>query len=667
MATSTQQSHVPARIVGTTGVYRPDVDGLRSIAVTAVVLFHAGLTALSGGYIGVDVFFVISGYLITRQVVAGVQRGGFSFVEFYTRRIRRLMPAALTTAALALLFALLFLPAFRLAEIAKSVAAAALSVSNIFFWQETSYWADESAVQPLLHTWSLSVEEQFYLVWPLLIVLSLRWFRRATLPILIVGTFVSIAVTTWATTRSPDAAFYLTPFRTYEFAIGALCVWVERLRWPDSRIGRVMQSGSWLLGMVLIVFAMLTFNEAGTAFPGWHALVPTVGTALVIAARRPAGLDRVLDNPVMQYIGLRSYSLYLVHWPVLVFAQELFGPLTLLTATACIVLTAVLAELQYRYVEYPLRVHSAKKTVDAQDVPTKVKSGRERFVRLAVPVLATAVVVAGAAGVAWSYAKSPLVYPASVRPVAELDREALNEVRRAPIGELCAARSEGSICGVLSDAKPNVLVIGDSFGADGLNIARGIAPEANFLVSERPACPPLQSKGAGEGGDADCIRLNAYRVPAIDDMAPRVDLVVLSMKFTELNRERAMDRIAELVALGTPVAVIGQGAHYDQEAWQTVLEHGSLNGVEGALFDHLDVTAEQNAALAEDVTALGASYVDRWEWMCDDHGCRAYVDDVQDLVMYDTAHMTAIGASAFVEAVREDSDVKLAFHPALAD
>src|SRR5690606_33786218 len=131
-------------------------------------------------------------------------------------------------------------------------------VSNIFFWRETSYWADESAVQPLLHTWSLSVEEQFYLAWPFLLFFSLRWFKRATLPILVVGTFLSLAVTIWATHRSPDAAFYLTPFRTYEFALGALCVWVDRVPWRRSTMGRGFQSVSWLLGIGLILFAMIT-------------------------------------------------------------------------------------------------------------------------------------------------------------------------------------------------------------------------------------------------------------------------------------------------------------------------------------------------------------------------------------------------------------------------
>ncbi|WP_221583740.1 acyltransferase [Microbacterium sp. G2-8] len=311
----------PARLDG----YRPDVDGLRAIAMMSVILFHAGLSMLPGGYVGVDVFFVISGYLITRQVVTGMQRSQFSFAEFYLRRARRLLPAALVTILGTLVAALVLLPPFRIAEIAQSAAAAAVSVSNIFFWQESGYWAESSASQPLLHTWSLSVEEQFYLVWPLAMFLLVKFLPRLVLPILVVGTVLSVIATTYVSMRSPDAAFYLMPFRVYEFAIGALCVWAERIPWSPGRAGGAAQRASWLLGLSLILVAMLTFNEQGTMFPGYLALVPTVGTALMILARRPGGFDAALSNPVMNYIGLRSYSLYLVHWPILVFTAELNG------------------------------------------------------------------------------------------------------------------------------------------------------------------------------------------------------------------------------------------------------------------------------------------------------------------------------------------------------
>lgn len=650
MTTRASTPHVEA------STYRPDIDGLRSIAVTAVVLFHAGLTALPGGYVGVDVFFVISGYLITRQVVSGVGRSSFSFSEFYLRRVRRLLPAALTTAAATVIVALVFLPPFRIAEIAQSAAAAAVSLSNVYFWRESGYWAEASASQPLLHTWSLSVEEQFYLVWPLLLVVLLRSTKRFTPIAIAILTALSVAITSYFSITSPDAAFYLTPFRTYEFAIGALCVWIERRSWPPSRRGSAAQSLTWLCGVALILFAVLTFDEQGTTFPGWIALVPTVGAALVIVARRPRGLDAALSNGVMRYIGLRSYSIYLVHWPVLVFAREFTGELTLLSASLCVVLTVALAELQYRTVERPLRVRGPHTQVV---VPRRMAAAR--FTKRALPALGVALTLCvGSVGVAWA-ASRPEAYAADVRPVVELDRDAVNAFRRAETNALCASKT-GVLCGTPSDEQPNVLVIGDSIGPEGFTFATTLAPNANYLTGERVGCPPLPDLGAIDGVDAGCASYNERRLSDIADLAPSVDLVVVSMRLTAERLNEITDLLEWLDTLGPKVAVLGQGAHYDQAAWQTIAAHGSVDGVEEALYAHLDVTAETNQRLADAVVSAGAHYIDRWPWMCDESSCRAYLgDDITDLVMVDTAHMTRNATAALAEALADDPAVQAAF------
>jgi peptidoglycan/LPS O-acetylase OafA/YrhL len=637
--------------------YRPDIDGLRSIAVAGVVLFHAGLTALPGGYVGVDVFFVISGYLITRQVVSGVQRSSFSFAEFYLRRARRLLPVALVTIAATVAFALVFLSPTRIAEIAKSAAAASLSVSNIYFWQESGYWAESSASQPLLHTWSLSVEEQFYLVWPLFIFLLLRRLPKLVLPILIAGTVLSVAVTTHFSIASPDAAFYLTPFRAYEFAIGALCVWAERWRWPATRFAQGARSGSWVLGLALIVFAMLTFDEQGTTFPGWLALVPTIGTALMILSRRPDGLDGLLSNGFMRYIGLRSYSIYLVHWPVLVFAQELHGELTLLSSSLCIALTVVIAEVLYRFVERPFRIHGTRETGNQGR-----RERTRRFVTKAVPALGIAVVLGASSLGVWWTASRPEAYSAEVRPVIELDHDALNAERRIETNALCEGQKTGALCGTLSDEAPNVLVLGDSIGPEGFLFAKTIAPDANFLTGEEAGCPPLLNLSAIEDVDSACLDFNTARLADTEKIADSVDVIVLSMRLTTDRSQEITELLDWLGSLGPEIAVLGMGAHYDQAAWQTIAESGDPERAPEALHSHLDVTTTMNDEFEKIVTAAGAYYLDRWDWTCDSSSCRSHLgDDITDLVMVDTAHMTRNATIELARALNDDPAVIKAF------
>lgn len=635
--------------------YRPDIEGLRAIAVGAVVLFHAGATALPGGYVGVDVFFVISGYLITRQVVDGTRRGSFSFVEFYLRRVRRLLPAALATAVLTTVAAAVLLPPFRIAEIAESAAASAVSVANIHFWLGSGYWAPESENQPLLHMWSLSAEEQFYLVWPLLLVaLVATRLRRFALPIVVALTIVSVAVTAWATDEWPEAAFYLTPFRTFEFALGAMCVWLDRVEWRPTRAVTVARAGAWLAGIALIVWAVLAFDEAGTDFPGLAALVPTVGTALVIAARRPAILDGALSNPVMRYIGLRSYSLYLVHWPVLVYARELTDRVTLPVTLGLLALMVLLAEAMYRFIERPLRVHGTG-TRESAAVAWR------RFGRRAAPVLGAAVVTAGAGLGAAAYASEPARYAPEVRAVAALTSDGVDDGRFALSRDLCAGE-DGAVCGEPRDDVRNVLVLGDSFGPDGLNVVARIAPEANLLLASHPGCPPLREMPESDYVYEQCPELNDERFAELERMAPELDVIVVAMRLDPGAEERFGRTVAWLSDLGPEVVVLGAGPQFRDPVWQIVLRHNSADDLGRVLHDELRLEHDVDDAYARVTETAGGRYLERWDAMCSAGECRPSASgDLADLMMYDSTHLTGPGATAIGDELAREPDVVALF------
>jgi peptidoglycan/LPS O-acetylase OafA/YrhL len=293
-----------------TSKYRPDIDGLRAIAVLGVVLFHAGFERFSGGFVGVDIFYVISGFLITQIIRDQVARGEFSFAKFYVRRIRRLFPALFATVALSFVVAAVFFAPDLFKSFGLSAIAAVLSFANVFFWLDSGYFDPGTALKPLVHTWSLSVEEQFYLVWPVLLVLAARW--RAALYALVV-LFAASIMGGLLFRADPPAVFYLMPFRVYELAIGGIMVWV---------VERVVVSGAVREAALFIAFglmgwAFLTFTGA-TPFP-INGLVPCVAAAMVILCGNADYLGLLLRNRLAVAIGLISYSIYLVHWPLVAF------------------------------------------------------------------------------------------------------------------------------------------------------------------------------------------------------------------------------------------------------------------------------------------------------------------------------------------------------------
>lgn len=330
--------------------YRPEIDGLRAIAVLPVLFFHAGIQLFAGGYVGVDVFFVISGYLITSLLLKDIEAEKFSLADFYERRARRILPALLTVSAVTTILVLFWQQPSQIQSFAESLVATGLFLSNVFFWRESGYFAGAAEYMPLLHTWSLAVEEQFYLFFPLVLMAAWRFFHKHLLAVILFLTLASLVLSTWATEHEPFANFFLTPTRVWELMAGAIAAWYLRSRALKGNDGLALSG----IGMIL---AAVFVYDARTPFPGLTALLPVLGTTLVILfAAEGTWAARLLRMRFMVAIGLISYSAYLWHQPLLVIARHEFGMvLPAAVILAVMVLTLGLSGLTWYFVEQPAR------------------------------------------------------------------------------------------------------------------------------------------------------------------------------------------------------------------------------------------------------------------------------------------------------------------------
>ncbi|WP_161554180.1 acyltransferase family protein [Stenotrophobium rhamnosiphilum] len=333
--------------------YRADVDGLRAVAILPVVLFHAGIDAFSGGYVGVDVFFVISGYLITSILLNDLHSGRFSIASFYERRIRRIFPALFGVLLFTIVVAsVIFTPAY-FKEFGQSVIATTLFSSNILFWTQAGYFDGPAEMKPLLHTWSLAVEEQFYIFLPLLLWGIYKWGKSRwalyILPLLLVSLLLNI----FSVQHYPTAAFFLAPTRVWELLLGSMIA----LSIVPPITGQALREVASLLGFGMIAWCTVALTDQ-TPFPGAYALLPCIGAGLIIhagAETQPA-INRLLASRPLVLIGLISYSLYLWHWPLIVFAKYLnIDPLPTWGAIVLIGLSALIATISWRFIEAPFR------------------------------------------------------------------------------------------------------------------------------------------------------------------------------------------------------------------------------------------------------------------------------------------------------------------------
>lgn len=335
--------------------YRPDIDGLRALAVIPVILFHTDILLFSGGYIGVDIFFVISGYLITNILLKDIKQGNFSILCFYERRIRRIFPALFTVLIVSSCFALWLMFPGELKSYGKSLSAASLFYSNYHFMFGTGYFASPAETKPLLHIWSLAVEEQFYIVFPIYLYLVSRFFKNrigvVTITLLLISLIYSIIIV-W---KYPADAFYSTPARAWELMTGAVLAIYPRKLSMNSQIANIVT----LSGIGMIIYSVFFYTKQ-TTFPGGMALLPVIGSGLIIYAgdSRNNKVGSILATKLFRFPGLISYSLYLWHWPVLVFYKMYaIEPISNIGVLMLLCVVAILSYLSWKFIEAPFRDH----------------------------------------------------------------------------------------------------------------------------------------------------------------------------------------------------------------------------------------------------------------------------------------------------------------------
>ncbi|MCA1338169.1 acyltransferase family protein [Pseudooceanicola marinus] len=457
--------------------YRTDIDGLRTLAVLPVVFNHAHLPGFPGGFVGVDIFFVISGFLITKILAREISEGRFSILRFYERRARRILPALFTILIACLIGGYFLFTPERFDALGKSIVATLVFSSNIWFWQGAGdYFGTNVELEPLLHTWSLAVEEQFYLVFPLLLLALSRLQRSLWIVIVTLISLLSFGLSLWLTQAAPTANFYLVPSRAWELGAGAL-LGLGAFRLPRSQVFAEIAA---LTGVVLIA-ASIVLITSETPFPGLAALPPVAGASLVIYAglNRTTVVSRGLSLRPMVWIGLISYSLYLWHWPILIVARtvSLQGTeLPILTALFCVMLSVLMAWISWRYIERPFRKTSGRGALSQAHIFSLSGLGM-------VVLGLCGVVIAKNDGNLSQFPPDRLaIYNESIQRDG-LDIKCLNHATDEPC----------FIGAPQAQATPSVLILGDSHAAAMMPSFHLWLEEnaAGGVVYTRQGCPPL--------------------------------------------------------------------------------------------------------------------------------------------------------------------------------
>ncbi len=643
----------------TPSTYRPDIDGLRALAVLSVLFFHLDVARFSGGFLGVDVFFVISGFLITRLIRKEIlSTGGFDFARFYIRRARRLFPALFFTLACCFVISFMLFSPQHFQRFGGAAVYALTSLSNFYFWRESGYFDTTADLKPLLHTWSLSVEEQFYLVWPAVLTLLLLKAPRFTAPafILAAGVFSFFlnfvfmdGQSSLLEALSPAIAglfsdgeatiFYLAPFRVFEFGLGALMAWLIQIQ-PKRKI---LLEPLFLAGLAATLWPILFYPE-DVAFSPLYALIACAGASLMIYAGTARYAARALNNPPAIWIGLISYSLYLAHWPIIVFFRYYkFDELSVTDKGVIVAAAFLIAYLMFRYVERPFRFGRYNFANQSRAFAGLL------YVSVAFMGVLIASNVWASKGWGWRYALW-----GSPELKAQLDKDLQDFITYAD----APSQTKKTFS---DNGKPKLLVIGDSQGRDFLNILsehQGADQLDTALLRTRNACQAalgLQfsviEKYVKASWKERCEAIHGNMNAKLRTVVAEADIVVFAVAWTSWGARYYATATDQLRLFNPDARVIAIGPKTQ-----------GFNGLSFASRFGLLPQDEQlkkyrpyNLEFAESIETILEEnpgddfYISLYDILCGENErerCRAIAPD-GGVIMFDNNHLTPDGAKYF--------------------
>ena len=605
--------------------YRPDIDGLRAIAVLLVMNFHAFPEAMPGGFIGVDIFFVISGFLITGIIARELDQQRFSLLAFYSRRIRRIFPALIVVLCATLVLGWMWMLPAAYAQLSADVFASAAFFSNIALLLQSGYFDIESARKPLLHLWSLGIEEQFYLFWPLILMLV----ARLRLSILVAASVIGVASFTLNVAligSNPVATFYLPFTRAWELLAGAAlaCSW--------NQISQTGAASNLRAGVGLLLIAVAAgFLDTQRAFPGWWAVLPVAGSALLLSAPAAWCCRTLLASRPLAWIGLISYPLYLWHWPLLVFFGLIkFGPLTLLERELILVLSFVLAWLTYRFIEIPFRF------------------GRPSSLKIA-GLCSGMAVIAAAGGIVVQGRGFDFRLPPEIRGLADVQTDASKWRVHECLLDLSQEMSFAKSC-VDRDRHPLVFVWGDSTAGALMPGLRKAQETHTFGIAQFTSNSCIPALNADIKGTPNCRAINDQILALVREIRP--DIVLLHGTWSQ-----HLDNVAETVAAlkkQTNARIVVLGA---VPAWRRglpsevlryfMLHHGLIPPRSSGA-----VLSNDDAIMRAKLVPLGAEFISASDALCNADGCLARIGDkASDISASDQVHLTEKGSVFLVQSI----------------
>lgn len=659
--------------------FRIDIHGLRGIAVLLVVLYHLKLSVISGGYIGVDIFFVISGYLITSHLKDAINSNRFNFSDFYARRIRRIIPASIFVLVCTIVLSCMLLPPLILPQVLKESIATALYIPNVYHaLQQTDYLADTS-VSPFLHYWSLGIEEQFYLLWPLILFLllkALKFNKNILIPVILIILLASFFGNYFLTKYSQSWSFFLIFTRAWELISGALlAVLTSGREFPKKTHSKILGLVCGWSGIVLLGYSAATYNEA-TEFPGAAAALPVLGAILIIFAgtlSNATALNRVLGNRFLQYIGTISYSLYLWHWPVIIFAEELFPNLNHTTSLIVLFTVSVcLADITYRFVEQPFRFKSP-------DIPTK----SVLIYSLSTSMIIT--VVIGGYGYQLksqplhidkaSQAQAPTTHPDFTSFVPNNLTPALRQAKNSFPGiyddgchdDFFTTNARGCSYGETQSNRTYVL-FGDSHAAQWFPALEKYTEEHNIhlITFTKSACPSLDLRILLRGSEyLNCAEWYKKVIAKINAINP--DLIIIS-NYKESQKsviavdkkqewKNGLQRTINHFPKKTNVIVIGDTPSFERAPAICLSEN--ISSAEKCSFPR-ETLLDKGLAEAEKEVAIDnrKHYIDMNNYLCSSTTCGPIIGNI--LVYRDQHHLTTAFSKQLSDMLGNAIEAKLA-------